>query len=90
MSTNSNRVQTRIPHYQKWAIESLVGYIGRNEGDVLARIIGDWFSEHAEWLDQNGLGMQDFRGTALGPKAPVADMKPKTEPKSELASPEAT
>jgi len=86
MGTNSNRVQTRVPHYQKWAIEKLVGFIGRNEGDVLARIIGDWFSERMEWLDQNGLGMQDFRGSALGPKAPVTEMKPK----SESASKEAT
>ena len=79
MSTNSNRVQSRVPLYQKWAIENLVGLIGRNEGDVLARIIGDWFTDHADWLGQNGLGIRDFRGTALGPKAPVAKMRPKNE-----------
>jgi|GEM_PF-7094357 len=81
MGNNSNRVQARVPDYQKWAIESLVGLIGRNEGDVLAQIVGDWFADKQEWLDNNGLSIGDFRERRLGPKATVRSLNESREPK---------
>lgn len=82
MGSNSNRVQARVPDYQKWAIESLVGIIGRNEGDVLARIVGDWFGDKQEWLNKNGLSVGEFKAQERKPKATVSSLDEARESKA--------
>ena len=55
-----NRVQTRVPEFHKWTLEKLVGLEGRNEGDVLSRIIGYWIRENEDWLEKRGITFEAF------------------------------
>ena len=79
MANNSNRVQTRVPLYHKWIIEQLVEVMGRNEGDVLSRIIGQWVEDRAEWLEQHGCSFATFQEVRDKAPAEVKNFAPGKE-----------
>jgi len=60
-SLDDNQIQARVPLYQKWVVLGLRGTYGRNQSDVLSRILGEWIQEHREWLADQGLSEGDFR-----------------------------
>lgn len=79
---NSNRLQARVPAYHKWVVEELVGTEGRNEGDVLARIIGFWINENEAWLEKRGVSVERFLSENGG-----AQMEGKLLPMRDVAKP---
>ncbi len=88
MSDNTNRVQTRVPAYQKWVIEKLVDVMGRNEADVLARIIGQWIDAKEQWLLQHGLDIESFKGVQQRPWGEIRNIRKNKNSNSEDTNPE--
>lgn len=61
MSNNRTKIQTRVTEYHKWVIERLIGIDGKNEADVLSRMVQDWVNDHEERLTARGLSVRDYQ-----------------------------
>lgn len=77
---NDNRIQARVPDFHKWIIQELVGPVGRNEADVINRMIAGWIEDYRkDYLAELGLTPQVWlarigRGPAKVVELPVKSM----------------
>jgi hypothetical protein len=80
MSASKNTVQSRVPTYHKWVIDSLSetggGTFALNPSSVLADMIRDWILGHEEFLRSRHLDEANFRKPTPVKSRVVASEKP--------------